>query len=334
LQAQLSPYTPGPGDLLTVALVTLDLAAPSPSVQVRVDEQGNVKLPIIGSINVGGKPLEEIEALIRHAYTQGIYRDVTITVAVSEPALTAVMVRGAVTQPGMVALPRNRRNILFAIVRAGGVSEMASGLVVLHRIRQGGESHTLNLYNVEDIRTALLLDPLEEGDVITVKPAAPNTVFVGGLVNNPHPQMYPPGAEITVLQAIAGANGLRTDVTPREGTLIRRAADGQEVHVRLDLDRITRGIDPNIALAAGDILWIPETAETRVQDWINRNIFLRAGLSATAGVNYTGTGVEFLNENARQVHTSGNSVNTLQDRFDPFGFLMQNMAIQRTPANP
>ncbi|NLE61952.1 MAG: hypothetical protein GX616_26655, partial [Planctomycetes bacterium] len=59
LQAQLSPYTPGPGDLLTVALVTLDLAAPSPSVQVRVDEQGNVKLPIIGSINVGGKPLEE-----------------------------------------------------------------------------------------------------------------------------------------------------------------------------------------------------------------------------------------------------------------------------------
>jgi len=334
LQAQLSPYTPGPGDLLTVALVTLDLAAPSPSVQVRVDEQGNVKLPIIGSINVGGKPLEEIETLIRHAYMQGIYRDVTITVAVSEPATTAVMVRGAVTQPGMVALPRNRRNVLFAIVRAGGVSEMASGLVVLHRIRQGGESHTLNLYNVEDIRTALLLDPLEEGDVITVKPAAPNTVFVGGLVNNPHPQVYPLGAEITVLQAIAGANGLRTDVTPREGTLIRRAADGQEIHVRLDLDRITRGIDPNIALAAGDILWIPETAETRVQDWINRNIFLRAGLSATAGVNYTGSGVEFLNENARQVHTSGNSVNTLQDRFDPFGFLMQNMAIQRTPANP
>ncbi|NLE61377.1 MAG: hypothetical protein GX616_23760, partial [Planctomycetes bacterium] len=242
--------------------------------------------------------------------------------------------RGAVTQPGMVALPRNRRNVLFAIVRAGGVSEMASGLVVLHRIRQGGESHTLNLYNVEDIRTALLLDPLEEGDVITVKPAAPNTVFVGGLVNNPHPQVYPLGAEITVLQAIAGANGLRTDVTPREGTLIRRAADGQEIHVRLDLDRITRGIDPNIALAAGDILWIPETAETRVQDWINRNIFLRAGLSATAGVNYTGSGVEFLNENARQVHTSGNSVNTLQDRFDPFGFLMQNMAIQRTTANP
>lgn len=334
LQTQLNPYKPGPGDLLTVTLISTEMVNPAPSMQVRIDKDGKVKLPIVGQLGVADRSLEDIEALIRQAYMNGIYRDVTITVAVMEPAMTEVMVRGAVTQPGLVALPRNRRNILFAIVKAGGVSEMASGIVTLHRIQHEAEARTLDLYDIQDVRTALTLAPLETGDVITVRAATPNTVFVGGLVNSPHPQMYPIGTEITVLQAIAGANGLRTDVTPREGTLIRRTADQTEVHVRLDLDRISRGIDPNIALAPGDILWIPESPETKMQEWINRNVFLRAGLNATAGANYSASGVEFLNNNARMVHTSGNSLGTLQDRFDPFGFLLQNMDIQRLPRSP
>ena len=112
------------------------------------------------------------------------------------------------------------------------------------------------------MQAALSLDPLENGDIVTVHAATPNTVFVGGLVNVPRPQMYPQGVEMTVLQAIAGAAGLRTDVTPREATLIRRMPDGTDAHVRLNLDRITRGQDPNLVLAAGDILWVPDTLET------------------------------------------------------------------------
>jgi hypothetical protein len=133
---------------------------------------------------------------------------------------------------------------------------------------------------------------------------------------------------MTVLQAIAAAGGLRTDVTPREATLIRRLPDGNDVHVRLNLDGMSRGNDPNLVLAAGDILWVPHTAETLVQDWVNRNIFVRAGVS----VNYNVTGIEFLNRHAQQSGRFGGG--GLEDSFDPFGFLGRGTGIQSLLSQP
>ena len=119
------------------------------------------------------------------------------------------------------------------------------------------------------------------------------------------------------------------DVTPKEATLIRRMPDGKDVHVKLDLDRITTGKDPNIKLAAGDILWVPDTIATRVQDWINRNIYFRAGMSAN--VTYNVSGVEYMNRQAQQ---SGSNSSNLEDQFDPFGFLNRGSALRTLTAAP
>ena len=37
--------------------------------------------------------------------------------------------------------------------------------------------------------------------------------------------------------------------------------NGHDVHVKLDLDRIQRSEDPDITLAAGDVLWVPFTLQ-------------------------------------------------------------------------
>jgi hypothetical protein len=104
--------------------------------------------------------------------------------------------------------------------------------------------------------------------------------------------------------------------------------DGTDAHVRLDLARIATGEDPNIVLAAGDILWVPETLETVVQNWVNRNIFVRAGVS----VNYNVTGIEFLNRAGRQAGQTGTG--GLQDAFDPFGFISRGSGIQTLVNQP
>ena len=88
------------------------------------------------------------------------------------------------------------------------------------------------------------------------------------------------------LTSIAAAAGLRTDVFPDEAVLVRHLDNGTDVRVCLDISRITDGADPNIQLTAGDILWVPHTAETRVQEWINRNIYFRAGASAGLSYNF------------------------------------------------
>lgn len=321
------PYKLGPGDTLVVKLSGLN-AAVVPEVTALVDRDGAIDLPLIGKVSVGEREVEDVERDIEAAYVPSTVRDLSVHVELLSYETTEVTVVGAVLQPGFVPLSRHQRNLLFAIVAAGGVSSQASGEVRLQRLRRPAEEVSLNLLDPYELQAALALNPLEDGDIITVEAAPANTIFVGGLVNGPAPQSYPPGTQINILQAIAAAGGLRTDISPKEGTLIRRMPNGADVRVKLNLDRLERGADDNIMLAAGDILWVPHTWETRVQDFINRNFFLRAGVSAN--VSYNVTGIEYLNRQPQQAARTagGGGVGGLEDRFDPFGFLNRNAALQ------
>ncbi len=328
LDRQLGPYKVGPGDVMTITLIGTQ-AAVIPPVTVRIDRKGTIDLPIVGALPVGDLELEDVEERIRQAYVPKVYADAVVHAELASAEPTNVLVIGAVSVPGLVQLRRTERNMLYAIVGAGGASDAASGEATLQRIRRPSEIATYDLRNPVQLAEALALEPLETGDIVTVHAAASNTVYVGGLVNRSAPQIHPPGANITALQALAGANGVRTDVFPKEGTLIRRMSDGSDVHVKLDLKRMARGEDPNIVLAAGDILWVPDTWETRVQDFVNRNIFFRAGVS----VNYNVTGVEFLNRRELQGSSRGGA-QSLQDSFDPLGFLNRNTSLQNLVNRP
>ncbi|MFA5863806.1 MAG: polysaccharide biosynthesis/export family protein [Phycisphaerae bacterium] len=328
IERSLGPYRVGVSDVLSITLITaLEQATLSPPILVRVDRNGEITLPLVGNIKLAGLELQDVDMAIRKAYIPKIYRDLAVYVDVPRPQTTNVLVTGAVATPGLIPLRRSERDLLHAIVGAGGASDLASGNVTLKRIR-GSEEVSLNIYNPQDLKTALSIAPLENGDIITVQAATPNIVFVGGLVNAPRSQSYPPGAQLTVLQALAASGGLRTDIFPHEGTLIRRMPDGRDVHVKLNLDRIQNGKDANIALAAGDILWVPYTWDTRAEDWISRNIYIRAG----ASVNYNVSGVEYMNRQAKQ--SGGSSNQNQQNSFDPFGFLNQGSAISNLVARP
>lgn len=331
LDQQLGPYAVGAEDVLSVTLTAADADAVPPPFQVRVNHEGEVVLPMVGRLKIGGLELVDAEAAIQTAYVPGYLRDAAVHVELVSQGTVEVLVQGAVELPGLVRLGHRHRDLLHALVAAGGVSQTASGQATLQRIRHPSETVALNLSEPEGIRRALALAPLEQGDVVRVAAATPNTVFVGGLVNLPRPQEYPPGVKMTVMQALAAAGGLRTDIFPKEATLVRRMPDGSDARVKLNLDRIYAGTDENLVLAAGDILWVPHTVETRIQDFINRNVFLRAGVS----VNYNVSGIEFLNRQDQQ--SGGGAGGNLQDAFDPFGFLSRNSGlntlVNRPPAN-
>lgn len=322
LSRNLGPYRVGPGDVLQVTLTRADQTALFPPVLVRIDRNGDVDLPVVGAARVADLELEDVEDAIRNAYVPNVLTECVVHVDLATADTTNVLVIGAVGNPGLIPLRRTERNLLFAIVGAGGVSSAASGKAVLRRIRHPDRVETMALTDPVELNKALSLPPLEAGDIIYVDAAQPNTVYVGGLVSRIGPQTMPSGVNMTVLQAIAGAGGLRTDVTPTEGTLIRRLPSGRDVQVKLDMQRIVTGRDPNISLQAGDILWIPDTFGTRIEEFINQNLFLRAGVA----VNYNVSGQEFLNRN--QQRGGGGFNNNLQDSFDPFGFLNQNNALR------
>ncbi len=326
LERHLGPYQVGPSDVLLVTFTRADQIGLFPPVQVRVDRNGEVDLPIVGAVRINGLELEDVEDRIRSAYIPAVVTEGVVHVQLVTPDTTNVLVIGAVAAPGLVQLRRTERNMLFALVAAGGVSSLASGTATVRRIRQPEVVESFNLTDPVQLKASLDIPPLQNGDIVYVGAAEQNAVYVGGLVTRTGPQPYPPGTGPTILQAIAAAGGLRTDVAPREGTLIRRMPDGRDVFVKLDMNRLAMGQDPNIALQGGDILWVPETFGTRVLDFINRNIYMRAGIS----VNYNVSGVEYMNRASSQSGTNQN----LQDTFDPFGFLNQNSALQSIQSRP
>lgn len=320
----LGPYRVGPGDVLRISVTGVEQEIQPLPLEARIDSAGVVRIPGAGEVQVADLTIEEAESKLHDAYVPNLYREAAVHVTLGDVDTTDVLVVGAVGSAGLVHLKRTERDLLHAIVAAGGVSELASGEVQLERLRYPDQTARFSMTDPAGIQAALGQDPLQTGDIVTVMAARPNMVYVGGLVNAPSPQTLPPGVPMTILQALAGSGGLRTDVTPREATLIRPNLDGTDTHVKLDLDRITTGRDPNIVLAPGDILWVPDTLETRVQDWINKNIFVRAGVSATA--TYNANGIEYLNRRSQQsAHYGGSST---EDLFDPFGFIRRGQALQ------
>jgi len=339
IDRELGPYRVAIGDVLGISVLesgTRSVGEPGAGLggtPARVDRKGQIRLPQVGTIQVAGLELEDVEAkVLDELVKRKLYTDpeqISVSATVAAPRTTDVLVKGAATTPGVVRLRQSERNLLYALSAAGGATQIASGEVTIKRLRQPGQEATFDLYDPEQLRAALAQPPLESGDIIEVVAANPNTVFVGGLVNVPGPQPYPPGSRVTLLQALAAANGVRSDLlSVHEATLIRRV-NGKDVHVKLDLNRLQSSKDPNIMLAAGDVLWVPHTVETRVEEWINKNIFFRAGASATAnyGLDYSMPGVDYLNNAAMRQAFQGRT-STLQDTFDPFGFILRNQSLQ------
>ncbi len=322
------PYRVGPSDTLTVTLTGLDLEAPTlPTITVaRVDREGHINLPLVGPVTVADMELEDVEQAILGAYVPAYFQSgITVHTIVSDHATTDVVVVGAVATPGIIRLKRTERDVLHAVASAGGLAYVASGKVTIKRIGDAGDALTLNLLDPVELEKAFEVPDLNTGDIIEVEAATPNTIFVAGLVNVPGPQAFPPGTEVSLLQLLAAAGGVREDVLPTEATLVRRLEDGTDVQVRIDLEKLRSGEDPNIMLAAGDIFWVPETFGTRFVDFVNRSVFFRAGVSTTYNVTGNATGIEFLNRRDLQRSSFANvgRGSTLQDRIDPAGFLFR-----------
>jgi hypothetical protein len=91
----------------------------------------------------------------------------------------------------------------------------------------------------------------------------------------------PRGASISVSQAIAAAGGTLHAFSPKEATLMRRQSDGGLIRAKLELDRIMQGEDPDVLLAAGDILIVPHTFETRLEEFLARAFVFRFGMDTT-----------------------------------------------------
>ncbi|MGF1452296.1 MAG: polysaccharide biosynthesis/export family protein [Opitutales bacterium] len=144
---------------------------PEMSGEQRVDSEGRVTLPLIGSIVVQGMTVREAQKTIRDAFIEQQYlRDPSVQVAVVEHGPRTLTVRGEVEEPGEIELPAGRPYVTIsqAIALAGDFSGTADEDDVVIR-RSGGRSMKVDV-SEQSSRNAVKVYP---GDTIIV----PRSVF-------------------------------------------------------------------------------------------------------------------------------------------------------------
>jgi len=283
--AEVHPYLVQSRDVLSIKMFGLasDAFAPT-TIELRVHDDGNIVAPAGRTIAVQGLTLNQVEQAIISAYVPAVVKEsqgMAVYVQLIEPETTTVLVLGAVNTPGFVKLRQNERNVLYALAQAGGfglstvavpTNATGSGRVHYKPIRPERGETIFNLDNVNDVRRALVMPPLESGDILVVDTSEQSAVYVSGLVNRAGPIMIPRAATISLVQAVAAAGGLRDYMIIDEGTLIRTLANGQQVQVRINLLDIMEGREPDLALKPGDVLHIPQTLGTLAQEWAWKNL--------------------------------------------------------------
>jgi polysaccharide export outer membrane protein len=156
-------YIIGPDDIIAVNVFQV----PDLSSTVQVDSEGNVILPLLGSVPAAGQTVGQLSQQIAAAYGAKYVRDPKVIVSVKNSESLKVTVDGAVVQPGVYPISSGT-TLMQAIALAKGIdTKLASDRVAI--FRTVGQNRTEALLNLDDIRDGKLQDPqLQARDIIVV----------------------------------------------------------------------------------------------------------------------------------------------------------------------
>ncbi|MBW3598790.1 MAG: polysaccharide biosynthesis/export family protein [Planctomycetes bacterium] len=128
-------YFLGPGDVLSVTVPDLFPNAVVQPLQVQVMASGEVYLPLIGAVRVGGMNLLQAQQVITRTYADGYFTAPRVSVSLALKSTVEVVVLGEVNAPGTHPLPRFQNDVGHALAAAAGLNRLAADMVEVHRRR-------------------------------------------------------------------------------------------------------------------------------------------------------------------------------------------------------
>ena len=260
-------YTIGPEDVLDFDVFSVPELAKS----VRVANDGTIELPLIGKVQAAGITTDELRDKVEKKYGETYLQDPHVSVFVREFHAQPVAVIGAVEQPGLYHLI-GPRTLIEMLSLAGGLAKRTSTPAgnVLYVTRKGGfgdlpmaegmrlvapEKLEVNIQRLLYSHNDALNIPIRPLDTISVAKA--DIVYVVGDVKKPGGFVLENQEHMTVLQAVAMAEGLLSTAAKGSARIIRQSPDGDRQEVPIDLGKVLAGKDQDVDLASNDILFVP-----------------------------------------------------------------------------
>ena len=280
-------YRIGAQDLLDINV----FEAPELNRSLRVSASGDISMPLVGNVAAAGLTARELEVALQRSLARYM-KDPHVGVLVSAVESHPISVMGEVNKPGVFQVrgPKNLLEVLslgqgltpdagddVLVVRAGAANAPTSGILNANlRTTPAGQSLPAASAAVAepqsaqeqtvDVKLKDLLDsggagydvPVYPGDVVEVTKAG--IVYVVGSVKKPGGFVLKSGQPLSVLQAVALAEGLTNTSAKSRARLIRTdAKTGARSEMPLDLGKILSGKSPDEVLQAADIVFVPDS---------------------------------------------------------------------------
>lgn len=287
-------YRIGPDDVLQISV----LDAPDVSRTVRVSADGEISLPLLGTVQAAGLTSQGLQAVLENLLRRTYMKNPQVSVFVQQMHSHPVSVFGAVEKPGVFQVP-GPRTLIEVLSMAQGLAVDAGDSVIVMRhagdppgsadatALQPGEQRTTESQlkttsgrveasspldggasSSSSIKISLkqLLDSgnprynvlVYPGDIVKVTRAG--VVYVVGDVHRPGGFLLKTNENISVLQALALAEGLTPTAQGKRARLILPSQqNGSRTEVVINLDRILDGKAPDQPLRPNDILFVPNS---------------------------------------------------------------------------
>lgn len=240
-------------------LVQMDVYdVPEMSTQLRVDANGDVTIPLVGKVHVGGETVPEAQntiaaILIKHE----ILKSPQVTLNILQYLAQSVTVLGEVQSPGRIQI-LNSEPLENILALAGGESIAAGNEIEIQHTGKDGvlESRQVHYAQGNDPRI-LRSEYVDPGDTVFVHRAG--IIYVLGAVNRPGGYLMVNGGTLDVIQAVSLAGGTTLQASTKSAVIVRRQGAGF-VQFKVPLEKIEKGKATPVRLELNDALFVPTSS--------------------------------------------------------------------------
>jgi polysaccharide export outer membrane protein len=232
---------------------------PQLNVDVRVNEDGTIRLPLVGNVPAEGLTENQLAARLKKTLESSLLQRASVSVEVLEFRSRPISVIGAVKKPGNLDLS-GRLTLLEALTAAGGLAENHGNTVNVLRRAENGLTDQVSI-SVDELLVQANPDvniPIFANDLINVPAAVDLTVYCLGEVTTPGAYSFRSTERVTLLAVIARAGGL-TDRASKKILIKRPQPDGTAKEIVVHYKRIISGQDPDVELEQGDVIVVKES---------------------------------------------------------------------------
>jgi polysaccharide export outer membrane protein len=261
-------YVLGPNDQLEFVIPAL---APDFSGKpFRVDGVGDLTLPVVGTIHVGGRTVQAVQDDIKD-HLRPILQQPDVVINVTEFASQPVSVLGAVMQPGIRQL-QGHKTLFDVLSLSGGLRTDAGTTVEITRDLKFGalpvpdaKTTANGKFSVATVRLKDVMGGSAEniailpGDTIFVPKAA--IVYAVGSVAKPGGYAIGEDGILSALQMVSLAGGLERTAASDKAKILRLVPGSPASRKEIDINikQLMAGKTPDVPLQANDILFVPNS---------------------------------------------------------------------------